>query len=417
MPCPYSMITGDFLDRLMELSVRFYRLHLLEINVYSLPNGEYSISESTCNFNKFKKNSRLLPFQMNMSTDYNSALEYTVGAILIITSIFGTLLNVVSFSYFSFLKTRNKNSEFFKKLYMSITVNDILISLTLFPFIEAIFSENRQGILASNHPFCVITFVGWFLLSQNSVILLALLSLTRLLLLRNPNRVFIPNIAFIIPLAAFLIFLIIWSVPIATGDLYIFYNPNYIECSFNSFSMQNDSRPVSIGDQVGAIVVVTMYNSIASSVFNIVSISFVMSLVKLRKTSQVATRLGGKADKQREAAKTVAIVTFVYILCNVPFMLVMMYVLIDVIKNPAEENTTVADIRARYFTQIFGQNNTLMNQYVCILANKIAVSLNSLMNPFVYYFRIDGFRKFVSRAWNRGENNSGSTTSETSGPL
>ena len=212
-----------------------------------------------------------------MSNNYNTTLEYTVGVILIIISILGTLLNAASFTYFNFLKTRNKNSEFFKKLYMSISFNDILICLILFPSIEAIFSEERKGILASSQPLCITTFLGWSLLSQNSIILVALLSLTRLLLLKTPSRVFIPNIAFIVPILTFLIFLVLWIAPITSGDLHIFYNPNFIECTFNSFSMQNDSRPVSIKDQVGAIVVVTICNSVASSVFNIVNSSVSLS--------------------------------------------------------------------------------------------------------------------------------------------
>ena len=352
-----------------------------------------------------------------MSKTYNTTLEYSVGVILIITSILGTLLNAASFTYFNFLKTRNKNSEFFKKLYMSISFNDILICLILFPSIEAIFSEERKGILASSQPLCITTFLGWSLLSQNSIILVALLSLTRLLLLKTPSRVFIPNIAFIVPILTFFIFLVLWSVPIFSRDFHIFYNPPSLDCTFASFSMQNDSRPVSIKDQVGAIVGVTSFNSVGSCVFNIVSISFVMSLLKLKKTSQVTTRVGGKADKQREAAKTVVIVTFIYIICNVPIIILGMYILIDMIKNPAEENTTVADIRARYFTQIFGENNVLMNQYVWVVVYKISVSLNSLINPFVYYFRIDGIRMFVSRAWNGGEIYPWSGNSKSSRPI
>ena len=352
-----------------------------------------------------------------MSLYTNIGAEYTVGIILIATSAFGTVLNTASFVYFKRLKTKNRNSEFFKKLYMAITINDILICLALFPAIDAVFTPDRQGLLDSSQPLCAGSFIGWWVLSQNSVISVALLSMTRLLLLKNPSRLFFPNVAFILPVVTFLAFLLLWIAAVASDTIYIFYNPNFIDCTFNSFSMQNESASVSISDQVGAIVAMTLYNSVASTVFNVVTISFVMSLLQLKRSSQAATRVGGKTNKQREAAKTVVIVTFLYILCNVPFMMVMMYVLVDVIKNPAEEDTTVGDIRTRYFEHIFGATNVAMNQYVCLLANKVFVSLNSAMNPVVYYFRIDGFRRFVSRVWSRGEVNPGFVSTETSGPV
>ena len=352
-----------------------------------------------------------------MSLYTNTSLEYAVGTILTTTSILGTIFNIASFTYFKRLKTRNKNSEFFKKLYMSITINDIFVCLALFPAIDAVFSTDRQGMLASSHTICVSSFIGWWVLSQNSVVLLALLSGSRLMLLKNTNRVFKPNLAFIIPVVMVVVFLLLWIVAVATNTIHIFYNPNFIDCTFNSYSMQNDSAPVSISNQIGAIVAMSLYNSVASTVFNVVTISFVLSLVNLRRSSKAATRIGGKAKKQREAAVTVVIVTFLYILCNVPFMMVMMYVLVDVIKNPAKEHTTVADIRVRYFTHIFGDSNMWMNFYVCLIANKIFVSLNSVMNPVVYYFRIDGFRKFMSKIWNRGEVNPGHSITETSGQV
>ena len=50
--------------------------------------------------------------------------DYTFGAITTLVAALGGVLNLISFTYFTTLKTRNGNSEFFKRLYMVITFLD-----------------------------------------------------------------------------------------------------------------------------------------------------------------------------------------------------------------------------------------------------------------------------------------------------
>lgn len=324
-------------------------------------------------------------------------MEYTIGTLLTIISVTGVISNIVSFTYFKTTKTKNKNRRFFKNLYMMISLNDVMLSAALIPAIEALFTRDRKSVILSANFTCSASFTLWWILSQNSIILVSVLSVTRLWLLKYTSTTFAPLTAYLVPLTAALLFLVLAITSISTDTIYTFYNKEFVDCTFNSFPMDNLTGHVTVTQQVGAIVATTLYNSIATTCFNVVTISFIMSLMTLKTSGDAADRLGTSSTRQREATKTVIIVTLVYIVCNLPFMLIMMYVMIDIINDLPNDTKTVHYVKDRYFTYIFGVKMTFLNQYACLIANKLFVSLNCLINPLVYLFRLKGFKIYLQK--------------------
>ena len=134
-----------------------------------------------------------------MSKFLYKELDCTSGSVLFIASFLGIVTNIVSVCYFLSMKPRNPNNEFFRRLYSIISLNDILLCISVIPVIEATFSEDRQGKLFNNYDFCSFWAAFQFVTFQMSVILLTILSLSRLVLIRNPRVRLYPCCAYITP--------------------------------------------------------------------------------------------------------------------------------------------------------------------------------------------------------------------------
>ena len=325
---------------------------------------------------------------------YNKDLDVLVGSTLSATSLLGILLNITSFIYFTTLKTRNDNAVFFKRLYMIISLNDALICLGILPFIEATFSEERRSQLFDIQLFCTIWFAYWWIVSNLSFVLVAVLSVTRLKLLGRPSTRIQPWIPYLVAGVLVGLYILVCVVAVPTHIMYTVYIPDLLQCTFTAWHPQEWTTTHSLNTSDGAVFIVLMvlFNSLTTNVFILVTVSFILSLRHLKRSRDVSSLIGGSVKRQREAAKTVIVVTLVYIMFNVPGMLVAMALSLNILfLNPGSfQNLTSLSV------QYFG-DNPLANQYLMPVTGCMCVCLNSAVNPIVYYTRIHGFREYVRR--------------------
>ena len=130
---------------------------------------------------------------------FSRTADYAFGVNQTLVTALGCALNSLSFVYFATRKTRNENSEFFKRLYMVITFNDFWVCAAAFPVIEAAFSPNRDGLLSSSAAFCTIWTVVMSSLFEMSIFLIGMLSVSRLIVLKFPSHNFSPFSAYLVP--------------------------------------------------------------------------------------------------------------------------------------------------------------------------------------------------------------------------
>ena len=129
-------------------------------------------------------------------------LDITYGSVFILAGILGLIGNFLSFLFF-----RSKNRDLSSILYQLITLNDFLICAALFPNIDAAFAPQRAGLLAQHAAFCEAWVMVTWVLPQMSIFLVGLLSVSRLFILRCPNRELNSKLAYLLPAICILIIL------------------------------------------------------------------------------------------------------------------------------------------------------------------------------------------------------------------
>ena len=331
---------------------------------------------------------------------YNREADHSIGGILSVFSFLGTLSNLTSLVYFTSLKARSANALFFKRLYVIISLNDVLICLGILPFIEATLSEDRKSFLFDFQLFCTTWFAYWWIVSNLSFILVALLSVTRLRLLGRPTSLIPPWIAYLVPCILVILYTTVCVVGVPIGVIHTAYIPNLLQCTFTAGFPLDTPDSLNTSHATVFLILMLLFNSLTANVFILVAISFILSLSRLRRSTRVTSLIGGSVKRQREAAKTVIVVTLVYIIFNVPGMLVAMALAFNIlVLNPG----TFQDLtdRTSSSTEYFGKN-TWANHYLLPVTGCMCVCLNSAVNPAVYYFRIHGFREYIGKLARQG---------------
>ena len=320
-------------------------------------------------------------------------LDFTIAVVLCIGLVIGSILNSLSLLYFATQKTRNANSKFFQRLYSIIACNDILLCLGVFPVIEAALSSDRQSALFSNKLFCSIWYIVWYMIYELSIILIATLSISRLLLIRNINYSLQPWVPCIITGVTLTGFLTLYSVTVLLHLVHPEYISGTLHCSFASMSTVESERLYSPLDRQIARIFNFSVFGISIICFGTVCLSVILSLIELRKPSP---KLTGVKNRQRKAAITVILMTLLYINFNTISTVAATYVMLDwSVLNPVKVGEeSVAGVLERIRTGLFG-DSYILNHYTEVVCTIIGPCLNSVMNPLVYYFRVNGFRLFI----------------------
>ena len=333
---------------------------------------------------------------------YSRSYDIVAGLLLATNFIIGTLTNIFCLTYFLGLNSgANKNKRYFKNLYTIICFVDLAISLMLPPNIAAAFSINRSGSMFTNQALCLVWGIAWPILSQTSIFLVVLLSISRLLVLKYATRsVLQPFLAWVIP-GIFIagstathvayVSLLARSTGNSTSvhpTKYMQYRPMFLACSFPT--------PTSSGEELERSLLMGIIPGLA---FLVIASSFITSLVLISKNVARSNR-GGSARMHRHATVTVIIVILVYAACNIPVFVISAQLLRKKEKMDARSTSPLdAEQYGMSLSKLF------MGKYMFLIMKVLSVSVNSAVNPVVYFFRMSRFRCYVMEAVGFSRNN------------
>ena len=333
-----------------------------------------------------------------------STMDSAIGMFIIVCVVMGLTFNIAALKYFTSMEPRNRNGELFKRIYTIISLNDFFICLGMVPVVETAFSENRDSHLFENTSFCSLWFVYWVVIYNISLVMIALLSLSRYLLIRYPRGSLChPWLAYIIPGTTLSVLLIILTTSLATQNYPTYYREG-MYCFFSAYprNLHNTSVLYIARNSVVSEVDNGVVFLIFTSSYTIVCVSFVLTISRLWWSGVVAVKVGGTHTQQLAAAKTVSLVSVLFLLFNTPVMTIHVYFLVKVILTMTQSGGTITirELKDRLSTHLFG-DVTVLNYYAILITMVVGTCVNSALNPAIYFFRIRGFRRFVLNIWSR----------------
>ena len=247
--------------------------------------------------------------------------------------------------------------------------------------------------------FCTAWSVLFDMSLEMSVFMVAMLSVSRQLLLLKPYTILNTALSWAVPAAYCLLTLTVKL-------LYMLVKVNkfvFLEQLMACVPLALDGTLSELGEPLvhlpnELILSITTTLQIGMIVAPI-SISSVLSLILIHQskkhTASRSTRM------QNTASMTVVTVTTLYIICNVPLFIYHVYFWmwnLSIDRNKVYmTNTMFQETFNQYFHTLFLQS------YSFVLASRVFPAIDSALSPIVYFWRIKKYRIFFYRlAWNVG---------------
>ena len=253
-------------------------------------------------------------------------------------------------------------------IYTAITMTDISICSSVIPVIISLVC-NRDPMVFGNDAFCTLWGGFWRVLQTFSVFLVAVLSITRTLSLLNVPLNNSKVLVIIFSYAGFLLVRHIMLVAVGE-EYYVYAEENSVYC-----------WPTSDNQRIEEAISFSLSIQLALPILPIV-ISCKISTYILLSSAQIQTSSG--KDKKREATITIVIVTFVYIVLNIPVFANEVVFLIHSLGHDAYPG--------RYYS------STIMYYYSWTTTTVVSVALNSAINPIIYFCRMKRFRVYTEES-------------------
>ena len=292
-----------------------------------------------------------------------------LAVVYIICFAVGVPGNVIALEYF--LSTRKDVPTC---IYIFVTITDMLICLTVIP-VASSFVNQRKAMMFGEEIVCTVWGVVWKILPYFSVFLVCVLSITRSIILLRPltkiNKKLIVTI-----ITLYVIYLITrTTLPLATHYSYFEYDEHDVYCS--------DVETVDRWDNAQALFQLI---ELAFPVIPVL-ISCVTSTVVVLYSMRISKQNNSVNSTKRKATVTILIVTIVYIIFNIPVFV--QYVIKSIIKfhDYSYKSTYYSSTTMKYYSW----NVTLV----------LCVVLNSTLNPFIYFFRMEQFKLAVIKLFKR----------------
>lgn len=308
------------------------------------------------------------------------AADITLGSILCVCAVVGTLANFLFIVFLRIVKKTSDNQAYFMNIFLSISVTDFAFCVGVFPCI-AVFFTAREPVFFGNFTFCFVWATAYEVLTSLTVFSVALLSVSRMVMLIAPNMKFRAPLGFILPGLYALLTLGIKIVLLATYTVKTTYTRKMADCYFTVPVDEGDLSDIMRKQQIARGIAATQ---LAIPILPI-TLSFVISNLKLYHTKRQTERVNGSTKLQNDATVTIFIVTFAYIALNMPcfgeYVRLMSWI------HDASDGTFVK--YEEYFNTGYLMNYT----WVCTFVVYYAV--NSTINPLIYIARMKKFRKFM----------------------
>ena len=304
---------------------------------------------------------------MSESKVFNETADVTFGSICCLCFVIGTVGNSISFLYY-----RSKKKDIANVIYMMITLNDIIISLSVLPVGISFLTKRRPGLLFGNKYSCMLWWYLWEIAVVFSVFLVLCMSITRThSLLRPFKRLKIKYLLIVVA-----VYLVLQLAVLIVGYHYsllgqIGFDPGQGRCVMSLH--KTDTLVLFLILEVGVDL------TYVAPAF-VVAISSVLSAVLLTRSNQ---QIGQKEVRATRNKATVTILLFavVYGVCNVP--LIFIYIV---------QSYCVYTESWRWFGSLF-KFDTL--GYFFNASFTLLIAVNSATNPALYFWRMHRLREFT----------------------
>ena len=320
-------------------------------------------------------------------------LDLTLATLLLLALLLGTTGNLTSLYYFSKQVPRSANSCYFKRIYQTISSVDLIVCISLFPVIEAFFRPHEEEPVLFGAPwFCYSWGLLWEVLPAISVFLVATLSISRLVLLLSHTMQ--------LRAAVFGVFIggyVLLTVGVKLGLLISRNKIVYWMIARHCIMVYDDpeSQAAELDFDANQLkTTVVMMVQLALPIFP-VAVSLGITMATLYHMKRTVKRVKSSSEPQRQAAITVVLVTFVYIIFNLP-VVVHFALILD----------CVAASEVCHYESIYSSASSYY--YMWPFMYVVCVALNSTVNPLVYFLRMKDFRQFVGETTRSANSNTDS---------
>ena len=330
--------------------------------------------------------------------------DIALGGFLCSISAAGAIGNFVALFYFLQRRADSSNSRYCKQIYSIIALVDLSICLTLFPIIEAAFREDRNGVFFGNSMFCDVWGMLWTGLPIMSIFLIAMLSVSRLLVIIIPTIRLKFAVSWCVPAGAALALTVLNLTLFHTKSMFVVYHPEWLACYPTVFPAQTEpTKLVGPEDIKRGLIQAALFFFLPGILIIPISISGILSVVCLRRSANISARMNSSTRRQNAATVTILLVTMLYFLFNLPLSLTVLGALVMnhvMSRNSSSLQVTVHEYNSAKFWDI-----PVLNYYGCFVVFYLCISLNSLCNPIMYLYRMDGFKKWIrNKNWLRKAN-------------
>ena len=289
-------------------------------------------------------------------------LDKLLAIVILILGSASLLGNSLALHYF--VSTRRRDLSIL--LYLAICLCDILTVVLNLPICVSLLRDRTPGIF-NNFEFCVFWEIISMTSTKVSLLLVMLLSVSRAVSIAFPfhkiNKRFIiciPMVYTLLQLAynAGMAHLAVFSFTADTPYCYRYYSTN------------SSSRDVEVANQI--------LESLQSGLSPVVTfVSFLVCLVKLLYTAADCPVLSQQHNLH--AAVTVTMFTGLFLICYIPYIILIIL-----------ESIMFGYNSYQYPDPFF--NSCFMFWYSWIVARVLFPTINSTIDPVLYYLRMTGFR-------------------------
>ena len=315
---------------------------------------------------------------------YDKRLCILLGmCVLVFSSAFGTIANILCFRFFS-----TRQNVFFAA-FRIVALCDIIISLLSTFYGLAYIFHRKRIVFFEIRGFCIVWTLFWETMVKASLYLVAIQSVLRTLKICYTAL----NISISILILTVTINFIVIIAPFVVAGVILDSDPNmknqpkidYVE-SFASCSGAFNEPPIPALATQTLLILLPM---------PIIIISCILCVCKLFQRNGVTIN-----DKRKRSIVSLLVFSLTCLLLNVPVCLMLLQQLLQRVPKSGGRQGAFQSAMAAWF------ESTWMLWYGNGLIRRVSVSLNSVLNPFIYYWRMSDYRSFISARFNpaRGVN-------------
>ena len=291
---------------------------------------------------------------------------FSYGSFCCLIFLIGTLGNIVSFLYF-----KSKKRDISSVIYLLITTNDIVLSITLLPVGISAFSKGQPALTFGNRYGCEVWDVIWTIAINLSVFLVLCLSVTRTISLLRPFKTQKIKFLVLAVVSSMVISLVFETTLLSLDSTGVVFHPGLLRCMWYFDILK------------AAIIVFAVKDNIFfTAPAIVVFISCVISVVVLTRRNKVGNLQQRELQQSRNRATvTILLFALLYGVCNVPSVIDAMLFTFSVMTQNWEIYYNFYNFDKHYYYW----NTTKI----------LLPAANSAANPILYFWRMPALREYI----------------------